>query len=241
MSAWVELHAALAAENAYDVQDEDGRALDRTTNDLLACEDETCARRAVSATPFARTYEPAIAPFLEHRWPDLTTSTSRAIDAVRAAWVPEADGAADVLARELDATWPSEPVPVAVVTLAPSPAPRALVSTALAGRSRCFEREKDDTDRLYHARIVDCVLVRAALPLRSRSALFSALGDREWTMIVVHAAALAVTGFEPKHGSVYRRSAAAVEPRAMAWLAEHWREHRDGKAFVERFRAALEP
>jgi hypothetical protein len=264
-NAWIELHTWLAtlardgaadrvpdftpAVHAYEdalAKDEEGKELDRATDELLACGDDACARRAVAPTSYAPGFDAALAPFVMQRWGDLEASSSHAIDEVRAAYGPEADALGERVVRELDATWPNEPVAIAVVSESPSPS-RALITTALAANGRCFRRERGERQRLHDARIIDCVLVRAALPLRTRSRLYAALAhqmpttslDRAWTTIVVHVVASVVTGWEPKHASVYRRSAAAAEPRALAWLVEHWREHAD-EAFVAQFAHTLD-
>jgi hypothetical protein len=88
---------------------------------------------------------------------------------------------------------------------------------------------------MHNARVFDCVLTYAAIRLASRSALARALSrelaargipgefDRAWTALVVHAVAATIaTGWEPKHASVLRQSAAAAMPDVMTWLADEW-------------------
>lgn len=108
---------------------------------------------------------------------------------------------------------------------------------------------------MHDARIVDCVLAYAALRLDSRSALAVALGrelaargksselGRAWTALVVHAVAVVVGAWEPKHASVLRRSAASVMPHAMEWLAREWPARMRGEPVADiakRYAAALD-
>ncbi|HEY8073338.1 MAG TPA: hypothetical protein VIF62_04500, partial [Labilithrix sp.] len=159
---------------------------------------------------------------------------------------PESDAIAERVAHDLGARWPETPIPVDIVAESPAAARDELLPPFLAARHRCFSLEKSDTDRMYTARIIDCVLARAALRLRAGSTLFEALArampaealDRAWTIVVVHAVASVVTAWEPKHQSSYRRSAAAVESGAMSWLVDHWRE-REQPSFAAALAAVL--
>ncbi len=114
----------------------------------------------------------------------------------------------------------------------------ALVPVALAARGRCFTRPRaaDElpAERVGRARILDCILIHALLAIRApeltgaiHRGLVVALGpddgERAWSLLVIHAAAAVVTGWEPRHRSVYRRSAEAVEAPMLEWLAREWR------------------
>ena len=102
---------------------------------------------------------------------------------------------------------------------------------------------------MHDARIADCVIAYAAVGLTSRSAIAVALGTevparaQAWVALVVHAVATVMTAWEPKHASVLRRSAIAVMPRAMTWLAAEWPSRMRGEPpaeFARRYAAALE-
>jgi len=101
--------------------------------------------------------------------------------------------------------------------------------------------------RVHDARILDCVLGYAAMGMRSgmRDALVRELGEdegaRAFEVMALHGVAAVVTAWEPKHVSALRRSAAAVEPRAMEWLKAEWPARMRGEeaaSFAARYTAA---
>lgn len=237
-SAWVELHASLAATGAYAVvraADPRDAQLGRTTAALQKCEDERCARAAVTGSPFADAYLAALPGFLARDWTDRATISRAGVETARAA-IPEEiiDPLVEKLAKDLAIDWPAPPPVVDVVTASPEPGPEAPIRVLLGARTTCFARFAKETERMHDARITDCVLGYAAVQLAQRSALGRALDrelaarglsaelERAWTALVVHAVATTVTAWEPKHASPLQRSAAAVMPDVMAWLAREW-------------------
>lgn len=180
------------------------------------------------------------------------------------------------VAKDLDlgpgGEWPegASPLPVVdVVVDAPRAGREALVrAVGLGARGTCFVKAKEDpvagalmealgakrekkaeeeTLRMQHARILDCVLGHAAMGMkgRMRDVLVRELGEEEgeraFEVMALHAVAAVVTAWEPKHVSALRQSAAAVEPRAMGWLKDEWAARmrgEDAAAFAARYAAA---
>ncbi len=234
-----------------------GRALERDARDerllaathaLEACEDETCARTALATTPFA-TFGPALPDFIAHHWAARATVSRASFELVRSAIGPdvfEVEPLGRRLAVDLAIAWPARPAVIDVVVDAPAPGGEAPVAALLGARSRCLERERRGTPRMHDARVFDCVYAYAAVRLGAASPLHDALvtslgdavGERAWTLVVIHASAMIATGWEPKHASVLRQSAAAVAPRAMAWLVGEWPARMRGEppaSFARRF------
>jgi hypothetical protein len=265
-TAWVELHAWLAATArsrsptgdpdldaaargyASALADDDrDELLGRTTFALEACDDERCARNAVTGTAFATPYLAALPGFLTRHWIDRAEAARAGIEIALAAAGPEVEPLITRLARDLELDWPTSPAIVDVVADAPQAGREAPIRVLLAARGNCFaqSRSKTESDRMHDARIIDCVLSYAALHLEARSALGIALGrelaargksseiQRAWTALVVHAVATLVTGWEPKHASVLRRSAYAIMPDAMDWLAREWPARMRGEPAAE--------
>jgi hypothetical protein len=267
-SAWVELHtwlgaAARAGEPIGDpVLDEaakayavaladDGRdeLLARTTHVLEGCESAKCARAAVTGTAFAEPYLAALPDFLARHWTRRAATARGGIEMARAALGPEVEPLVSRLAQDLALDWPVSPPVVDVVADAPEAGHEALIRVVLGARSACFKAQPKEANRMHNARIVDCVLAYAAAGLRSRSAIAVALGteqssrEQAWIALVVHAVATVIAAWEPKHDSVLRRSAIAVMPRAMTWLAAEWPKRMRGEPpaeFARRYVAALE-
>ena len=252
-SAWVELHAwlAAAARSSAELPDPeiDGAArayrelladddrddtLTRTARALEACEDERCARAAVTGTRFATPYLGALPGFLARHWTERATVARTGIEAARAALGPEADAILRRLAQELAIEWPTSRVVVDIVGDAPAPGREAPIRMLLATQGSCFAGASQETTSVHDARIMDCVLAYALLRMDHRSALATALtaqlrasgraddAGRAWTALVVHAVATMVTGLEPRHTSAMRRSASAAMPEAMEWLRQEW-------------------
>jgi hypothetical protein len=90
--------------------------------------------------------------------------------------------------------------------------------------------------------MLDCVLVRAFLPLRARSKVGPMLDERAWQLLVIHVVAATISSWEAKHVSPAWRSAYAVEPKALLWLKEQWQARASTdetiEAFVARWKAA---
>ncbi|MDB4936607.1 MAG: hypothetical protein JWP87_3579 [Labilithrix sp.] len=268
-AAWVELHAWLASaargsratgDPELDVAvkgyadalagDDRDDLLERTTRALSACEDERCARNAVTGSAFATPYLAALPAFLARHWMARAELARAGVEKARAAITPEIEPLVVKLAHDLGIDWPVSPPIVDVVSEAPEPGRAAPIRVLLAARGSCFVTERDDSERTTAARIVDCVLAHAACGLASKSemeaALVSELGEdegrRAYVLVAVHAAAMVTTAWEPKHASVLRRSAASVEPDATEWLADHWRERMRGESaqtFAKRFGAVM--
>lgn len=223
--------------------DDDDAVLRRTTRALSVCSDDRCASAAVAGEGFGSAYDRALPPFVARTWLERATAAWIGLEATRGV-LGELGPVADALflraASDLGVAWPEEPVAIAVVSEAPPVGTAALAPIALATRGRCFARAPSVARRPYarvdHARVLDCLLVHALVGLagdeRGRAGpLFDALalelgardGERAWTLAVLHAVAAVVTGWEPAHRSVYRRSAEAVELPMLAWLAAEWR------------------
>src|SRR5262249_42030643 len=106
----------------------------------------------------------------------------------------------------------------------------ALIPFVLGARGTCFLRDSKASHRVHYARIFDCILARALLSVRSgelhdalAAELGPVLGERAWSLLVMHAAAVVMTAWEPQHRSALRRSAEAVESAMLEWLTREWR------------------
>jgi len=276
-SAWVELHAWLAAAargsqdagdagDAGDVdavlrgavrgyaaaleKDDRDEALGLATHALAPCVDERCAREALLGTAFAKPFLAALPVFLDKRWTARAPFARGGIEAARAAIGAELEPLAERLARDLAIDWPKEGVPVDVVSDSPEPGREAPIRPLMAARGSCFAGSGTESIRVHDARVLDCVLAYAAAGAGGRSMLASALGrevaredvSRAWIALVVHATAVTITAWEPKHVSVLRRSAVAAMPEAMEWLLREWPSRMRGEAvadFAKRYAAAL--
>jgi hypothetical protein len=268
-SAFVELHLWLAAASKTDadvgpeldpakraytrsLQDDDQDVLvERTTRALSACSDDRCASAALASEGFGRSYERALPAFIARSWLGRASSAWIGIEAAHGAL--EAVGpAVDVLltrvASDLGTSWPDGGVTVDVVSEAPPVGRAALAPIAFAAHGRCFLRDPQGDERANQARILDCLLVHALLATAEprgtlHDAMVRELGDRDgeraWSLLVIHAVAAVVTGWTPKHRSVYRRSAEAAEQALLDWLAREWPKARiDGlPTFGARFAA----
>jgi hypothetical protein len=272
-TAWVELHAwlAAAARSHTDIGDPEldaaARAyataladdprdelLARTAHVLEACDDERCARAAVTGTTFAQPYLAALPGFLARHWTERAGVARDAMEAARAAMADEVDALVTIVARDLALEWPVTPPVVTFVASAPEPGADAPIGILLGARGSCFARGAKESDHVHDARIVDCVLAHALLSLEGRSALGVAV-DREltsrgknaergraWTALVAHAVATTVSAWEPRHAPALRRSTAVVMPATMEWLAEEWPARLRGEApasFAKRYVDAL--
>ena len=232
------------ARRAYarSLQDDDeDLVLERTTRALSACSDDRCSSTAVAAEGFGRYFDRALPIFVERAWMPRASAAWTAIEAAHAvlgATGPAADALFARAAGDLGITWPEKAMPVDVVSETPPLGRDALVPVALAARGRCFTRPRTPdelpAERVGRARILDCVLIHALLAARASVhagaihrelalALGAHDGERAWSLLVVHAAAAVVTGWEPRHRSVYRRSAEAIEGAMLEWLAKEWR------------------
>ena len=273
-TAWVEVHAWLAsaarahtetgdpeldaAARGYAsalADDDRDELLGRTTHALERCEDERCARAAVTGTPLAPAYLAALPGFLERHWTDRAAAARDAMEVARAAMPPETEALVTALARDLAIDWPlSPPPPVDVVAAAPEPGRDAPIRALLGAHGGCFVKERKESAHVHDARIVDCVLAYAALRLDDRSELAVAIDrelvakgkgserERAWTAVVVHAVAVTVASWEPRHASSLRRSTAVVMPETMEWLAHEWPARLRGEAvpsFARRYVEAL--
>jgi hypothetical protein len=233
-----ELEPARAAYRSSFENDDDDDILARTTRELAACSDDRCAIAAVASQGFGRAYARALPSFGTTRWRDRATTAWIGIEVARAALgSPAAEALFERAAAELGVRWPERPVPVDFVSEAPPPGRAALAPAALATKSACFvpgqgSKGKDDRS-VSDARVIDCVLVHALLatPDAVRGPLYDTLvrelgereGSRAWTIFAIHGAAAIVKGWEPRHRSVHRRTAEAVDGATLDWLANEWR------------------
>jgi hypothetical protein len=224
---------AYARSLAKDDQDE---LVDRTTRAMARCEDERCAIAAVAAEGFGSSFARALPTFEARGWIVRGKTASVGLEAAKSA-LGSVDGAEALLLRaasDLGMTLPERALPVAVVSEAPPVGRDALAPAVLATRSRCFMQDGATRDRSLsrdHARMLDCIFVHALLATDERGTLHDALvrelgertGKRAWSLLVIHAVAAVVTAWDPRHRSVYRRSAEAVEREMLEWLATQWR------------------
>jgi phage baseplate assembly protein W len=229
--------AKAAYRRSFENDDEDA-LLARTTRELAACSDDRCAIAAVASQGFGPAYARALSSFATRRWRDRATTAWIGIEVAHAALgSPAAEALFERAAAELGVRWPERPVPVDFVSEAPPPGRTALAPAALATKSACFvpgrgSKGKDDRS-VSDARVIDCVLVHGLLatPDAMRGPLYDTLvrelgdrdGSRAWTLVAIHGAAAIVQGWEPRHRSVHRRAAEAVEGTMLDWLANEWR------------------
>lgn len=238
-------------------EDDEDLLLERTTRALSACTDDRCSSTAVAAEGFGHSFERALPAFLDGPWLRRASVAWTAIESAHAALGATGAAAEALFARaasDVGVTWPDHAVPIDVVSNAPPLGRYALIPVALAGRGWCFARARtpggQEPERIRRARILDCVLVHALLAIRSpeltgalRRTLVHALGahdgERAWSLLVLHAVAAVVTGWEPRHRSVYRRSAEAADKRMLDWLTSEWRGGRSEglEAFAVRYAA----
>lgn len=201
---WLELHAALAAHGDYAsvVTDDPEDHLFRTTAAAVAnCESATCATESLGR--YRETFERALPTF---EWKE---GAWRALAAAHAAFDERADGVLVTVSKDLGI----EPGPVDVVEESPPPGAKALLTPLLDSRSRCF---------VDNTRIIDCVIVRALLAGKRRETDVP-VSERFFTVVVVHAVALAMSALDAKHVSVDRRSVAIADPDTLAFVTREWR------------------
>jgi hypothetical protein len=191
-----EFEPARAAYARVLADDEDDAVLRDTSDDTLT--------KFGLANVFHRA-ERHFAPEWERR----SRITWAAIERASSVLDDQADGVLVSLAKDLGISW-RDTATVDVVAESPPAGRKALLTPFLAARGPCF---------VNHARIVDCVVVRALLS-GERPSGFS---ERFFTILVVHAVAAVMTRIEPKHESVDRRAIAAVEPELLAFITAEWR------------------
>lgn len=201
---WLELHASLAAAGDYAkvVTDDPEDHLFRSTAAAVAnCESAPCASESLGR--YRETFEHALPTFAwkEGAW--------RALAAAHAAFDERADGVLVTVSKDLGI----EPGPVDIVEESPPPGEKALLPPLLDARSRCF---------VDNTRIVDCVIVRALLNGKRREG-DAPVSERFFTVVVVHAVALAMSVLDPKHVSVDRRAVAIADPDLLAFVTREWR------------------
>ncbi len=248
-----ELEPARRAYVRSFADDDEDLLLDRTTRALSACSDDRCASTAVAPEGFGHAFDRALPGFVERAWLPRASVAWTAIEAAHAvlgATGPAAEALFARAASDLGVTWPDSAVPVDIVSEAPPLGRRALVPVALSARGSGFARPRDQAaaERVGRARLLDCILVHALLATRApdhtgpiHQKLAKALGphdgERAWSLLVTHAVAAVITGWEPRHRSVYRRSAEAVEAPMLDWLAKEWRgaSSSDPDAFAARY------
>ena len=126
----------------------------------------------------------------------------------REAFEIESDALLDRVAHDLEVEWPDRPVPIDVVVESPPAGNQAFIGVVLPIHGPCFVREGGE--RVRHARIMDCILVRALYPLRERSRIGKTLDERAWRLKVINVVAATLRAWEPNHVSPTLRSSAAV-------------------------------
>lgn len=232
--------------------DDDDVLLARTAKALASCATDPCAQKVLDTSPFGP--GPLVA-YEDRLWSDRSVTVQTAVEFARAALgAEELVPLMGAVADDLAVSWP-DAVPVDLVVEAPPPARRALLPIALAAKGSCFLRgdhaDGAGHERVYTARIIDCVLVHATVSLSDRSRLFAALNrelpvvaaERAWELAVVHGVAAAIGAWEPHHESVYRRAAEPADGPMLKWLAENWKWRASGEpveAFAARYAAAFE-
>lgn len=239
--------------------DDDDVLLERTARALSACADDRCSSTAVASEGFGHAYDRALPHFVARTWADRASAAWVGLEASRAvlgAIGPAADAIFTRAASDLGLTWPDHPVPISVVSEAPPVGRAALAPVALSTRGRCFFRDRatgrGPDEGVDQARILDCLLVHALSAVQGEDAALAGPlhdtlvrelgphdGERAWSLLIIHSAATIVTGWEPKHRSVHRRSAEAVELSMLEWLAKEWRGARAEPldAFAARYAA----
>jgi hypothetical protein len=262
LAAWL----AIAARTEAPVPEELGpavaatrRSLDRDDDDqlfrsafaaLAACSDDRCAAEAAAPHGFGHAYARSIVPFVGQSWERRASTAFAGIEIAHSVLaMPGTEVLFSRVASEIGVTWPDRPVVVDIVADAPPPGPAGLLPPALASHGLCFARERArlrEPDRIGDARLLDCILVQAILALPAPPPLASALieklgpraGERAFVLVVIHAVAATVKGWELRHTSVYRRAAGTVEGRALAWLAKEWHGVSEPEAFASRLASA---
>jgi hypothetical protein len=190
---------------------------------LAACEDERCARAAVQGSPEAAAYEAALPSF---DWTPRVETASRALDAARAALSrPEIEPLYERILGDLAIEPRDASVAVPVVTR--------------EARGPCFATSRH---------IADCLLVRAAVVLAPKSALFAALSGelphaqakRAWESLAIHAVGATLRAWWPAHRSPMRGPAG--DARLVSWLAQNWGPRARGESvgsFASRYAAEV--
>jgi hypothetical protein len=251
-NAYVELHAWLAAagrssvapppglDAAVDVyrqalaKDDGDVLLASTTAALGACSDDRCALAALERTPYRRAWSGSFDTFVARWWTERANLARTGVEIAREAFSVESEGLLGSVARDVGVEWPERPVAVDIVVESPPAGHDALVTAVLPVHGPCFVR--DDGEQLRHARMLDCVLVRALFPLRESSKRGAMLDERAWQLLVIHAVAATISSWEAKHVSPSWRSAYAVEPQALDWLKKNYAP--SDEAFVTRWKEA---
>lgn len=240
--------AAVRAYRRSIEDDDDDEIVSVIGKRLAACATDACAAEALALRGFGRSYERALPVFIERHWLERATATWAGVEAAHAAIAggPIAEALLDRARADLGIVSTSQ-LDVDFVSRTPPVGREALIPSAISARGSCFRRELDEPkgqtgDHLANARLLDCLLVRLLLASQPSSPLLSSKlgeknGTRAWALLVIHAAAAIVTGWEPRHVSVDRRSARAVESRTLEWLAREWRGARGESpdAFIQRY------
>ena len=217
----LELHALLAAAARFEsplppaleparapyvrvlANDDDDAILRDTSRGLAACADTGCNLKSFADHGLESVFLRAESAFGSEEQEKRRRWTWTAIERARAAFDERAEGVLSSLAKDLGVT----PGPVDIVAESPPVGPKGLLTPLLAARGPCFVQD---------TRIVDCVIVRSLL------AKPEGFSERFFTVLVVHAVALTMTGLDPKHASVDRRAVAAAEPDMLDYVTRQW-------------------
>lgn len=243
-----EIAAAIPAYARSLANDDDGVIFERAARRLAECANDACALRAIETEGFGRAYGRALPLFLARHWFDRASDAWIGIETAHATLSggPATEALMSLLLRDLGVTPQREvtdmngsKTTIDFVSRTP-PTPRdALFSSTISVRGSCFRRPKtskgqDEANRIASATLLGCLTTRVLVfdpSLRksapSRAILVKELGERDgeraFDLLLVHASAVIVTNWEPRHSSVDRMSARAVEEATLRWLAQEWR------------------
>lgn len=205
------LDAAVDVYRRALANDDRDEVLAASTSALSACTEDRCALGALERTPFRRAWSSSFDPFVARWWTERADLSRTGVELAREALSVEGDALLDRVARDLEIEWPDRPVAVDVVVDSPPAGNEAFIGAMLPIHGPCFVREGGESVR--HARIMDCIFVRALYPLRHRSTIGKTLDERAWQLKVINVVAATLRAWEPRHVSPTLRSSAAVRER----------------------------
>jgi hypothetical protein len=259
-----EIAAAVPAYARSLTNDDDGAIFERSARRLAECANDTCALQAIEPEGFGRTYARALPVFITKHWFDRASDAWIGIEAAHATLSggPANEALITLTLKDLGIDTPKEQLTdndtTAIdFTAHTPPTPHdALFSFAISARGSCFRRPQkgksaDEDSRVASSNLLGCLLTRMLVfdPKVKKNApahavLVKELGEKDgaraFNLLLVHASAVIVTNWEPRHVSVDRMSARAVEEKTLHWLAKEWRgtKSEPADAFAQRYAAA---
>jgi hypothetical protein len=265
-----EIAAAVPAYERSLANDDDGVIFDRAARRLAECANDACALQATEPEGFGRTYARALPVFTSKYWFDSASDAWVGIEASHAALTggPASEALLSLTMKDLGIaskgavrdpnsdTDSEQSRAIDFVSRTPPTPHDALFSFPISARGSCFRRPKtsknaDEDSRIASANLLGCIITRLLVldPTVKKNApahaiLVKELGDRDgeraFNLLLVHASAVIVTNWEPRHVSVDRMSARAVEEKTLHWLAQEWRGTKTEAAdvFAQRYAAA---